>query len=458
MKRVKRMFSLLVVFCLLAGMTLAVDGTNPNADVFLKSSSSEIVPLASSSGGLQPIVTEYGKVSLSIDALGVYPGTTGTVQVNKPTDATVRKAFLASASTGYTGYHISNSDITINGNAVTMANELSNSIGSYNYWSDVTGIVKPIVDAAPAGLVDLTIVESSQTYNIDGTILIVVFDDPNQPYDNTVVLAYGAQNVAGDTFAIGLGEAINKSKPGFALDMSLGISYSYQNGGVQQYSRIDINSNRLTTSAGGEDDGLSTNGALITAGGIGDSNDNPAVPTATPTNPRSDDELYSLVSFVNNGDTSIDAYTLNPSNDDNVMFAGLFLGSTTAIVGEGILLSPVTAVNLIGEEHTVTATVQDVAGAPIPAAQVTFNITSGPNAGMTHTGFTDVNGQVSFSYVGNTVGTDKIVASFINNQQQVVSSNTATKEWQEPEIPEFTILGVLLASIVMLVIVVKRRK
>ena len=69
------------------------------------------------------------------------------------------------------------------------------------------------------------------------------------------------------------------------------------------------------------------------------------ISTAKPTNKRSDDELYSLLPFVKDGDTQILVHTLNPSMDDNILFAGLYIRSATAIVGKGILLSPASATN-----------------------------------------------------------------------------------------------------------------
>lgn len=113
--------------------------------------------------------------------------------------------------------------------------------------------------------------------------------------------------------------------------MSLGISFGFQPAG--QYSQVDVNGSRLTTSAGGQDDGFGQDGGLITAGGIGDSTANPDHPFWTDldaANPtlgnlgsnafRYDDELYSLNDFLTNGDTLININTLNPSNDDNVFF------------------------------------------------------------------------------------------------------------------------------------------
>jgi hypothetical protein len=125
--------------------------------------------------------------------------------------------------------------------------------------------------------------------------------------------------------------------------MSLGIGYSYQSEGSQQYSIVDVNGRRLTTSAGGEDDGISADGGLITVGGIGDNPANPVDPYATPTNPRSDDELYNLAvgngtnaaPFLSNGMTSFQVNTLNPSGDDNIFFLGLNVTAKGNINGGG---------------------------------------------------------------------------------------------------------------------------
>ena len=61
---------------------------------------------------------------------------------------------------------------------------------------------------------------------------------------------------------------------------------------------VQVNGRRLTTSAGGQDDGASANGALITVGGIGDSTANPSDPDALPTSARDDDERYDLLPFL----------------------------------------------------------------------------------------------------------------------------------------------------------------
>ena len=105
--------------------------------------------------------------------------------------------------------------------------------------------MKTKIDSAAAGTIDFTITETEDnTYDIDGEILVVVFDDPNQMTTNTIVLLFGAQDIAGDTFNIGLAEPLDLSVT-TQLDMSLGISYSYQYGGDQQYSIVTVNSDTV---------------------------------------------------------------------------------------------------------------------------------------------------------------------------------------------------------------------
>ncbi len=193
--------------------------------------------------GIVPIVTEVGRISLSVDGVGTNDAT-AIVQVNKPNGGVVRSAYLAAASTGFSNYVIPDGDVTINGNSVAWDMMLESSIQSSNHWANVTTIVKPIVDAASAGLVDITIGEANPN-SIEGEILIVIFDDPQQSQDNTIVLLFGAQDIDGDTFAIGLSDPIDVSNPNLLLDMGLGISFGCQAGacGNNQVSLIDVNGN-----------------------------------------------------------------------------------------------------------------------------------------------------------------------------------------------------------------------
>lgn len=376
---------------------------------------------------IAPMVQATGAVSLSVDGIGSNSVAGAIVQVAKPAGATVRGAYLLSTTVFGTASNLTTGDVAIDGTTVVWNSVISNNISSSNAWADVTSLVKTKIDSAPAGRVDFTITEPLRSSAIDGEILAVIFDDPNVTTTNTVVLMFGAQNVAGDTFSLLLADPIDKTDPSLIVDMSLGISYSAQPG---QYSQIDVNGARLTTAAGGSDDGgaFGGNGQLITVGGLDDTNANPATPGSLPTNSRSDDELYNLLPFINTGDTTITVRTLNPSNDDNIFFASFNL-TTPAVVGEGIILSPGTTKRNTGANALVTATIQDDNGAPLAGTPVTFTVISGPNAGMTGTVTTGANGKAVFSYTSSFAGTDRVQASFVNSTSQTVTSGIVRVIW-----------------------------
>ncbi|WP_169064418.1 GDSL-type esterase/lipase family protein [Geodermatophilus dictyosporus] len=270
----------------------------------------------SSPQGLQVIVNERGRISTSSDAAGLI-GTTGSLTIDKPSGATVRRAVLLAASTG--GRGPMQGEITLDGAPVALGHETASYIGSSNYWADVTSAVKAKLDTAPAGAVSFTLGESASG-SLDGEILSVIFNDPNQGADRSVTFLFGATQTAGDNFTLQLSGPIDPLAPSTIAQMSLGISYGYQSDGIQQYSTVDVNGRRLTSSAGGEDDGQGSDGALITVGGHGDLPFN-ADAQLPPSGPRSDDELYDLKPFVRAGDTAINVTTANPSNDDNIFFA-----------------------------------------------------------------------------------------------------------------------------------------
>jgi hypothetical protein len=271
--------------------------------------------------------------------------------VEKNPGAIVHQALLFAASTGFTGYTPINGDVTIDGAPVTWdpTHTIGNSISSFNVLADVTEMVKAKLDAASPGPVSFTIAEPNNTLQIDGEILAVIFDDPTVTINKSITLLYGAQSTTGDTFNVALTAPIDKSDPNQQLAFGLGISYGYQAAGIlNQYSLIDVNSTRISSAAGGQDDcdqkyaaapnfASCGNGSLLTVGGTGDSTSNPVDPNATPQDscvPRCDDELYNLEPFVNSGDTAFTIHTLNPSNDDNIFFAWL-LANPPATVTSG---------------------------------------------------------------------------------------------------------------------------
>ncbi len=369
---------------------------------------------------LDPAVTETGLISASIDGCGT-PGPTCTIEVDKPSGATVRRAYMAASS--HFGFVIPDESVTINGTGFDWDSRavvtFLNSAGA-----DVTDIVKPIVDAAPAGITSLTIGETASS-SIDGSSLVVIFDDPTETTTSTVVISFGGQALSGDTFNISLAQPFADADQDITL--SLAIGFGVLQGG--QFSLVDVNGERLSSSAGDYDDGEQANGALYTVGGVGDDPANPEDPFAT--DDFDDDELYTLDPFIDEGDTEIVVASSNPSNDDIIHLATFIIKGSAAIVGEGILLTPVMAENPVGTDHTVTARVQDNSGDPVSGREVRFEVLSGPNMGELFATDTDAAGDAAFTFSSDVAGTDIVVARFDDSGGVERTSNEATKVWTD---------------------------
>lgn len=106
------------------------------------------------------------------------------------------------------------------------------------------------------------------------------------------------------------------------------------------------------------------------------------------------------------------------------------LGGANVVV-PGFVLTPPTGTNLVGTPHTVTIAVSQTTGgttSPVPGVAVSFAVTGvNPTSGSC---VTDVNGQCTFTYTGNTVGNDTITATAtVAGQPQTA---TATKTWTVP--------------------------
>lgn len=94
----------------------------------------------------------------------------------------------------------------------------------------------------------------------------------------------------------------------------------------------------------------------------------------------------------------------------------------TAPTPATLVVHPLQAKNLVGTKHTVTVTVYDTEGRPMPGATVYFKV-SGTNSksGQVVTG---TDGNASFAYVSEEPGRDTIAAICSNLKA------TATKDWQ----------------------------
>jgi hypothetical protein len=110
-----------------------------------------------------------------------------------------------------------------------------------------------------------------------------------------------------------------------------------------------------------------------------------------------------------------------------------FVTKLDAIGAPAVLtLSPLMATNPTGTSHTVTATVTDAAGQPVPNVVVRFRVMGAHNLMGSCT--TGANGQCTFSYTGTVVGTDTITAYADSNNNSVQdpgepSGGPVTKTW-----------------------------
>lgn len=290
--------------------------------------------------GLRVVVVETGKYVMSTDGLGTMDGS-GTIQVTKGAGQTVKSAYFMAAQVQPDDKPTLNSAsaITINGSAVTFKYEsLDLGVNLYNnfnnYFADVTSIVKPVVDAASAGTINLNISEGG--LDVEGTSLVVVLNEPSVQ-TSTVIIGFGNSATTGDTFDIDFNALTAPQTTD--LQLSLGITYSYQFEEIQA-SDVRVNTSLMTDSAGNFDDceeypelgpddlPLCDNGSLLTVGGVGDSLGLPT--TGTQSSP--DDEFYSLSSYVEVGDTNLIVETKNESGDDNVFMAAFYLKNILATV------------------------------------------------------------------------------------------------------------------------------
>jgi len=267
--------------------------------------------------------------ALSIDGFGSTTNS-GVIQANIPTGSTIQRAYLYATSVwdmspvyGVT-FHGTSLPLT----SATILSPNSNPATTARW--DVTNI---IASSFTGGLQDFSIVENGPIPTNDGAVLVVAYSNLSTQGFTSVILD-GELSTTGGTSRF---DFVSPYTGGDFL-VSLASSYSRQPSG--QFTQIDVTTDstdnrRLTTSAGGQDDGEGAGGGLITVGGIGDdpANPGPFDYPSDPSAPRIDDEYYNLAlgnienaaPFISPGDTFLRLTTQNPTNDDNVF--GLFITS-----------------------------------------------------------------------------------------------------------------------------------
>ncbi|TVR68785.1 MAG: hypothetical protein EA415_15665, partial [Sphaerobacteraceae bacterium] len=104
-----------------------------------------------------------------------------------------------------------------------------------------------------------------------------------------------------------------------------------------------------------------------------------------------------------------------------------FPQSQTQVQADNIVLEPDAADVQVGSDHTLTATVYDNFGQPLPGALVNFNVTGGgsPDPSSTGSGYSDIDGEVAFTFSNDAAVTNTVTASTPG------ASDTATVTWFE---------------------------
>lgn len=244
-----------------------------------------------------------------------------------PSGSTIQAAFLY--STLYTTSVVPT--VTFSGQTYSGAQWTNLGANGYlnAYRTDVTAQVSAAVGGGSAVPFSFTVNNESPNSSIDGEVLAIVYSNASESY-RTIAFLDGFSASTGDHTDVNLSNAItaaNLTDPNFDATMSLGIGFGYQPSG--QNSRVTVNGSVMTTCAGGQDDGGGFNGGLVTVGGLGDDASNNHV--CNNSGPRQDDELYDLVPYLSAGDTTISIDTLNPSQDDNIFFAGISITARAAV-------------------------------------------------------------------------------------------------------------------------------
>lgn len=280
------------------------------ASLFLPLAAAGLLMAGSAQASLTAFQQYTGKVGYSSDGFGS-TSQSGIISASVPVGSTVLAAYLYTST--YSNSTLTGVGGTLNGNAVSYTALGVNAASCCSLVAgrtDVTSIVKPIIDGGAGGVYNFSITETSSSQ--DGEALVVVYSNPALGI-STVGILDGFASVIGDTTSINFVAPLDPTAPGFFAEMALGIGFSCC---TSQKSTVKVNGLTMTENAGNNDDGAAVaNGSLITVGGFDD--------PFSPANPlyTEDHERYDLTPFITAGDTSIKVDTINGSRDDNIFLA-----------------------------------------------------------------------------------------------------------------------------------------
>ena len=229
--------------------------------------------------GAQAALTSFqqfnGTVGLSSDGWGS-TSQAGQIQATVPAGATVVAAYLYAST--YLNGSLTGVGGTLAGVAVGPFTNLGVNAASCCALAagrtNVTSIIKPLIDGGPGGTYDFNVTETSSRQ--DGYALVVIYSLPSLPVA-TIGILDGFASVTGDTTSIAFANALDPTAAGFFAEMRLGIGFSFDGTpcgtSSSQTSQVRVNGTTITNNAGCNDDSAdasSANGNLITVGGDND--------------------------------------------------------------------------------------------------------------------------------------------------------------------------------------------
>jgi hypothetical protein len=234
----------------------------------------------------------------------------GSVLADVPLKSTVVKAYLYSSIYTYNTSdpsantpNVSLGGVNYSGSDWTALAPDPSAASLEAYRADVTTQMQSAIGNGSSTPFSFSVAENTNNDGTNGEVLAIVYSNPADPAV-TITFLDGSLTSTGATTTIDYASPLSGvGSPEFYEQMSIGDGHSFEDLGAGQFSEINVDGRRLTTSAGGDDDdvagganGSGYNGDLITVGGIGDSTANPADPFATPRSDRSDDDQMTSIS------------------------------------------------------------------------------------------------------------------------------------------------------------------
>lgn len=256
---------------------------------------------------LVQLINTSGQYRITADACGTNSLNCNII-IEKPANATtVHRAWVYGSNvpyhpdpgTSFVNFSGAIPPTTLNLNQVASELAPSTSFRMWTRYGDVTSVVSGVLNSAPAGGTTTFISAETNSNQIDGVGMIVVWNCPSQP--NTIVhVSIGSECTGVVWNSVIPTPAINTSLPTYRAIVGTGYVFATATG--PQISTHRVNGTIIDTQCGGLDDGGFYNGGLVTLGGFGDS------PTT------GSDELYDISALIPNGATSVTHNIIMSSN------------------------------------------------------------------------------------------------------------------------------------------------